>query len=96
MSPLQSTTKTQWEKVRNALANPKFDFRTVSGIARETGFETADVLRLLNEYSSEVRIANSTSKKENLLYTLRNRPKSLQESFSDIITMVSSSTASSP
>lgn len=95
MPQMQSTNEPPWERIRNALANPKFDFRTASGIARETGLETAEVVRLLNEHSSQVRIAHSTNKKGSLLYTLRNKPKSFQESFSDIINIISSSTATS-
>ena len=95
--PVMDTTgpENPWDKVHRALANPKFDFRTVLGIARDTGLEASEVLMLLNDQSSEVRIAYSTDKKGNLLYTLRNRPKSLQESISNVITIVSSTTSSS-
>ncbi len=83
-----------WLKVRNALAHPRFDFRTVEGIVRETGLAAKLVQILLNEHSEEVRKALGTSKDGRILYTLRDRPKKLQEYLSDVKIIVSGTSTS--
>ena len=78
-----------WEAVRNALANPKYDFRTVDGIVRETGLADTEVQQILQQHQDAVRKAYTTDKMGRLLYTLRDRPQSLQEIISNIKSIVS-------
>jgi len=89
-----NTPDSNWDKVYKALANPKFDFRTVSGISGETGLGIDEVQRLLDEHKGEVRIAYATDSKGRLLYTLQSRPKTFQEYLSTFKTVVSSSSTS--
>lgn len=82
-----------WNRVHEALANPRFDFRTITGISRETGLEPDEVQKLLTLHEQEVRVSYSTNRKGHALYTLRDRPQKLQEIISNVKTIVSSSSA---
>lgn len=82
-----------WDRVQRALANPKYEFRTLSGITRETGLKPDQVHKLLDQHKDEVRVAYSTDREERLLYTLWVRPIKLQEYLSIIKTFVSSSSS---
>lgn len=89
-----NVSDSHWDRVHNALANPKFEFRTVAGIARETGLDADEVQRLLSQHEEEIRIAYSTDKEGRLLYTLRDRPQRFREVISTVKTIVSSSSSS--
>lgn len=71
-----------WERVLEALKNPEWDFRTVKGIAEETGLEQEYVAHLLDEHLSETRRA--VSRKWGTLYTLKSRPMRLRDYIADI------------
>ena len=77
----------EWEKVRAALANPGWDFRTVDGIARETRLSSNVVERLLAVNRSWIR--QTLSQDHRVIYTLKSRPKKLREIFADIQLLVS-------
>lgn len=83
-----------WNRVFDALANPKFDFRTVTGISRETGLEAHEVQDLLDKHKKEVRVAYYTDSKGRLLYTLRTRPLNIKDMLSTV-KIIASSTSSS-
>ena len=83
-----------WDKVRNALANPKFEFRTIEGIARETDLDETVIKKLLAEHEKDVRRGLSTDKKGRLIYTLRERNPTFRELASNVVTIVSSSSSS--
>lgn len=68
-----------WEKVKRALSNPKWDFRTLDAMVVETGLSREEIERLLSEHKDEVRKANVTDKKGRLLYTLASKPVGFRE-----------------
>jgi hypothetical protein len=72
----------EWAKVRAALANPEWDFRTVQGIARETGLDPQNVERLIDQHRSEIRLTLSRDRR--IIYTLRSRPVKVREVLADI------------
>ena len=78
-----------WSKVRAALTSPKWDFRTVEGIARETGLDAEGVERLIDQHRSETR--QTLSRDRQIIYTLRSREKKLREVLADIQMFVSKS-----
>ena len=61
-----------WEKVRSALGNPNWDFRSIEGIARETELDPQEVREAILQNISEVREARSGD--GNIIYTLESRP----------------------
>ena len=78
-----------WAKVQAALANPNWDFRTVDGIARETGLPRKHVERLLQGNRAAVRRAVSRRGRARgwqLVYTLRSRPTRFREVVDHILT----------
>lgn len=68
-----SSRKQHEEEIRKCLKKTKFDFRTVKGIAKETGIEPAQVKDIL-ETSPTVRKAPLPDSKGNTLYTHIDRP----------------------
>ena len=65
-----------------ALDDREWDFRTVDGIARETGLAPDAVVRLLREHRSELR--QILLRDGRMGYTLKSRPKTLREVFAEI------------
>ena len=63
----------EWSRVRTALENPKWESRTIPGIAKATRLDEHDVETLLDEHRSEVRRTKTGSRR--VLYSLRSRPK---------------------
>ena len=57
-----------------ALADPKWDFRTVSGIAQETGFPESEVKKVLERNPALVRQSLVPGKQGQSLYALQERP----------------------
>ena len=72
----------EWCRVREALDDPKWDFRTVAGIARDTGLDPRRVKRLLDRHHSEIRQTLSRDRKK--IYTLRSRPRKLREVIAEL------------
>lgn len=66
-----------WEKVRSALGNPNWDFRSIAGIARELELDPQDVREAILQNMSEVREARSRDGK--IIYTLESRPMRARE-----------------
>ena len=60
-------------KVLDALADEKWDFRTIDGIARETGVSAEKVSQVLNARASLVRRSLVRDRCGRELYTLRDR-----------------------
>ena len=78
-----------WAKVQAALANPNWDFRTVGGLARETGLPRKHVERLLQEHGAAVRRAVSRGgrvRRWQFVYTLRSRPTRFREVVDNLLT----------
>lgn len=67
----------EWDKVRSALMNPKWDFLTVDGIAKEAGLDPERVLHLIDQHRSEVR--QNISKDRKIIYTHRSKPVKVRE-----------------
>ena len=78
-----------WDKVRSALLNPTWDFRTVDGIAKEAGLDRKRVARLIDQHRSEVRQA--ISKDGKIVYTHGSRPVRLREFISKLQRIVAKS-----
>ena len=81
-----------WAKVRAALANPNWDFRTVDGIARETSLPREHVQRLIRRHEAEVRMTLTRDSRvgtRRVAYTLRDRPTKLREVVDSILTFAS-------
>lgn len=82
-----------WPKVQAALADPKWDFRTVDGIAKETSLPREHVKAVLGRHGTMVRRAVSRRKRSRgwrFVYTLKSRPrKRLREFLSDVLTFAS-------
>ena len=87
-----SEHRDDWAKVKAALANPNWDFRTVDGIVRETSLSREHVLRLLRRHGAAVRLALTRDTRlgtRRVAYTLRDRPTKLREVVDSILTFAS-------
>ncbi len=82
-------TSGEWDKVRSALMNPKWDFISVDGIANEAGLNPRRVARLIDQHRSEVRQA--ISKDGIIVYTHGSRPVRLREIISKLQRIASKS-----
>ena len=79
----------EWARVHAALGDPTWDFRTVKGIAEETGLNPERVQKLLDRHPSEVRWTWSRNRRQ--IYTLRSRPPKIREIIADIQRIVTKS-----
>lgn len=68
-----------WELVRKALEDPRWDFRTVESIARETGLDIASVRSLLDQHESDVRGPMLPDRDGRELFTSRHRARGWRE-----------------
>lgn len=66
-------TDTKERSVFEALADPRWDFRTLSGIARSVQMDENDVKAVLTKYPDLVRVSPVPDSKGDALYTLRSR-----------------------
>ena len=82
------SAEADWDKVMEALRDPAWDFRTVSGISKQSGISEAAIQRLLSMHEKEVRRAVSRDRPRHRLYTLKSRPRKLRELISEIQTFV--------
>lgn len=71
-----------WTAVRSALSDPRWDFRTVRGIVKDTGLSEGLVRQLLDEHRSEVR--QTVSRDRRRVYTLNSRPRKIREVVADL------------
>lgn len=71
-----------WVKVRSALNNNNWDFRTVDGIAKETELHPEEVNQLLAEHRSELR--QTLLRDGRVIYAPKSRPKGFREIFAEI------------
>lgn len=68
-----------WPSVAESLADPDWAFRTIPGLARDTGLAPDDVQAVLREHAADVRCAALPDKRGNTLYTLAQRRLSFRE-----------------
>jgi hypothetical protein len=71
-------------KVLEALEDQRWDFRTVDGIAAETGLPESFVSDTLRRYPNYVRVSPIPDRCGRVLFTLRDRPKKNREIFSEL------------
>ena len=81
-SEVAAIAEDEWPKVQTALENPEWDFRTVAGIAKETGLSPEHVELLLHRNRSRIR--QTLSRDRRVIYTLKSRLKRLREILADI------------
>ena len=62
------------EKVRTALENPEWDFRTVEGISNETGLPVSTIEEVLKENPGLFRKSHATDRAGRALFTTASRP----------------------
>jgi hypothetical protein len=67
------------EQVLAALADERYQFRTVPNIAAETGISEDSVRSILEAHAADVRKLALHDGKGNVLYTLRSRPRTARE-----------------
>lgn len=67
------------EKVFAALSEPKWDFRTIPGISRETGLSESTIREILNEHPDQVRKSLVRNQNGYELFTSRNKPIKIRE-----------------
>ena len=80
-----------WELIEDSLKNPKWDFRTVPGIAKETGLSEHRVADLLKAYSDRIRRSYVPDEHGRVLYTLREKPVSLREMMANTVAFIAKS-----
>lgn len=80
------------ERLLRALADERWDFRTVEGLSRELGVDESLVQSYLDSLSSYVRKSPIRDRKGRDLFTLRKRPIGGQEALAMIRSIISKST----
>jgi hypothetical protein len=76
---LLSDIEEHWESVEKALENPNWDFRTIDGLAEDTGLPPDEIRALINSHSDRVRVSNVPDTQGRVLYTLASKPISARE-----------------
>ena len=71
-----------WSAVHAALSDPRWDFRTIPGIASETGMSHNEVREQLEAHRSEIR--QTISRDRQPVYTIRSRPMKMREVVADL------------
>ena len=85
----QAATNPREQEVLQALADPKWDLRTVGGISETTELSPATVKTILAKYSEYIRVVELPDRPGQRLFTLRERSPSWRErvvSFSTFVT----------
>lgn len=67
--------------VINALADPQWDFRTISGMAKETQFSSEFIKNVLDKYPQYVRRSKVPNHDGDSLYTSRSKKETWRERF---------------
>ena len=72
------------ESILEAVSDPRWDFRTVDGISRQTGLSNDVVAAALGKLADSVRVSDVPDKKGRRLFTLRSRPVGFLERIADL------------
>lgn len=80
-------------KLFEALADDRWDFRTIDGLSASTGLTEDRVKELLRKYQALVRQSLVLDRQGRELYTLASRRPSLQEVLTNTRAFISKSTA---
>ena len=83
VSTAEVTSDEVVDQVRQALSNPRWDFRTIDGIARETKLPQEEVERALAEHQELFRRSYLTRDGQPL-YTLREKPENIRERLAEL------------
>jgi hypothetical protein len=59
-------------QVVRALENPKYDWRTIDGVSKETGIDPPQVSLILKSLPKIIDVVQSSDKSGRLLFTTRN------------------------
>ena len=81
-----------WVKTKHTLADERWDFRSVDGIATDLGLSTEVVKEILEQHQAEVRVSFVPDTKGRTLYTLANKPVEIREILATARAFVSKST----
>ncbi len=77
-------------KVFEALADPKWDFRTVDGIRKVSGLPNDEILLILNKYTGDlVRKSDIPDPQGRNIYTLKTDKTETQELLAKLRTFIS-------
>ena len=77
------------DRVRQALSDPQWDFRTIDGIVRDTKLSREQVGHVLAEHQDLFRRSHLTREGEPL-YALREKPESLRERYAELRDFIAS------
>jgi hypothetical protein len=88
-STAEANTTEIVDRVLRALSNPKWDFRTIGGIARDTELSREQVVHVLADHQDLFRQSHLTRNGEPL-YTLREKPESLRERYAGLRDFIAS------
>lgn len=64
---------TKEEKIATAFANPKFKWRTVRGVAKETGFDNDSVSGYVSSHGDDIVKSSARNSKGEILFTSRKK-----------------------
>jgi hypothetical protein len=79
-------------KVFEALADPKWDFRTIDGIRKASGLPDHEILSILNKYEGQlVRKSDIPEAKGREIYTLQTDKAETQELLAKLRSFISKS-----
>lgn len=79
-------------KVFEALADRKYVYRTIEGLARSSGLAANEVREIIIKYFNLVRKSPFPDRKGKDLYTLQDKPESAAETLNKLRAFVSKST----
>ncbi len=88
-SATEASTTDDALRVIRALSNPKWDFRTIGGIARDTKLSREQVEHVLADHRDLFRQSNLTHNAESL-YTVRDKPETLRERLAELRDFIAS------
>jgi len=74
--------------VFSALENPKYRWRTINGLAKETGVDEATVKRVLNRINDAIVKSSIPSTSGDDLYTTRRHLKKMENVFSRFVAVL--------
>jgi hypothetical protein len=87
----EQTSHLREDLVGKALRNPSWDFRTVGGIAKETGLTEQDVEKVLSGHKDLFRRSVVPDRLGRAIYTIRDKPISLKERIAFIRMLITKS-----
>lgn len=91
MTPFQVVTIEEMVgRIQAALASEHWDFRTVGGIARDTGLPPTEVERVLEDHPNMFRRSYLRDDQGHAVYTLRGKPATVRERIAELRDFIAS------